>query len=150
MLLTHQSRTSVAENSMSVKRCIIAGCTATHHQSGSAIAAAVSFLYVTCLLEDVEVRECTSIGVSVYGGAMYASSATLTFRRCEVNSCAAIARGATGTAFGGGLLLYGSAAFENSSFFNCSATSSTGNAMGGAIDVRRCHSNPALLDVHHK
>ena len=133
-LLTHKSRTTVAANSMSVKRCTIAGCTATHHQSGSAIAAAISFLYVTCLLEDVKVRDCTGSGVSVYGGAMYASSADLTFRRCEITSCAAIATGATGTAFGGGLLLYGSANFENSSLFNCSATA-IGNAMGGALDL---------------
>ena len=150
MLLTHSARTTVDKNTMTVKRCIIAECTAIHQGSGSAIAAAVSFLYVACLLEDVKIQGCTAMGISVYGGAMYASSATLTFRRCEVNSCAAIARGATGTAFGGGLLLYGSAAFEDSSFFNCSATSSTGNAIGGAIDVRRCHSHPALLDVHHK
>lgn len=119
---------------MSVKNCTIAGCTATHHQSGSAIAAAVSFLYVTCLLEDVKVRDCTGTGVSVYGGAMYASSAGLTFRRCEITSCSAIATGAEGTAFGGGLLLYGSATFENSSLFNCSAIA-IGNAMGGALDL---------------
>lgn len=133
-LLTHNSRTTVDQNVMSIKRCIIAGCTATHHQSGSAIASAMSFLYVACLLEDVTVQGCTSIGVSVYGGAMYASSSRLTFRRCEVNNCAAVATGATGNAFGGGLLLYGSAAFESSSFFNCSVTA-VGNAVGGALDL---------------